>query len=87
MQQRALFFLFYFNLLKKIRLDVSCESSAWQRIHLKYQSYFLRRTMKKYSRLSSEAVLIGTLRVSFNKKQLTKNSNVKKKCQKKNSKK
>ena len=28
---------FYFYLLKKIRLDVSCESSAGQRIHIKYQ--------------------------------------------------
>ena len=47
-------FFFYFYHLKKIRLDVSCESSALQRIHMKYiMSYFLGKTMKKYSRLSS----------------------------------
>ena len=31
---------FYFYLLKKIRLDFSCESSAQQRIHLKHQVLF-----------------------------------------------
>ena len=30
-------FNFYFYLLKKIRLNGSCESSALQRIHMKYQ--------------------------------------------------
>ena len=33
-------FNFYFYLLKKIRLDFSCESSAWQRIHLKHRVLF-----------------------------------------------
>ena len=32
---------FYFYLLKKIRLDVLCESSALQRIHMKYEVLFL----------------------------------------------
>ena len=40
--------LVYFYLLKKIRLDISCESSAYQRIHIKYQVLFLRETMQKY---------------------------------------
>ena len=31
----------YFYLLKKMRLDVSCESSVWQRIHMNIKSYFL----------------------------------------------
>ena len=31
----------YFSLLKKIRLDISCESSALQRIHMKYCIIFL----------------------------------------------
>ena len=32
--------LFYFYLLKKIRLDVLCEFSVLQRIHMKYQVLF-----------------------------------------------
>ena len=31
---------FYLYLLKKIRLDILCESSALQRIHMKYQVLF-----------------------------------------------
>ena len=31
---------FYFYLSKEIRLDVSCVSSARQRIHMKYQVLF-----------------------------------------------
>ena len=38
-QQTTLYF-FYFYLSKEIRLDVSCESSARQRIHMKYQVLF-----------------------------------------------
>ena len=33
-------FFFYFYLLKTIRLDVLCESSARQRIHMKYHVLF-----------------------------------------------
>ena len=33
-------FFFYFYLSKEIKLDVSCESSARQRIHMKYQVLF-----------------------------------------------
>ena len=40
--------LVYFYLLKKIRLDFSCESSAVQRIQLKHQVLFSLKTMKKY---------------------------------------
>ena len=45
--------------LKKIRVDVSCESSAKQRIHMKHQLLFSLKTMKKYSRLSSAAGVIS----------------------------
>ena len=53
-------FIFLVLSLKKIRLDVSCDSSARQRIHMKYQvfvflGFFLffsekkkKKTMKKY---------------------------------------
>ena len=31
---------FFFNFSKKTSLDISCESSAWQTIHMKYQDLF-----------------------------------------------
>ena len=40
-------FIFYFYLSKKIRLDFSCESSAEQRIHLKYQALFSLKNNEK----------------------------------------
>ena len=39
--------LVYFYLSKKIRLDFSCESSAWQRIHLKHQVSFSLKNSEK----------------------------------------
>ena len=38
---------FYFYLLKKIRLDFSCESFAQQRIHMKHQVLFSLKNNKK----------------------------------------
>ena len=38
--------LVYFYLSKKIRLDFSCETSAWQRIHLKHQVLFSLKKKK-----------------------------------------
>ena len=38
---------FYFYLAKKLRLDVSCESSAKQRIHMKYQILISLRNNEK----------------------------------------
>ena len=40
--------IFYFYLSKKIRLDFSCESSAWQRIHLKPQVLYSLKNKEKY---------------------------------------
>ena len=37
---RRHFYFVYFYSTKKIRLDISCESSAQQRIHMKYQVLF-----------------------------------------------
>ena len=31
---------FFIVFQKKIRLDISCESSAWQRFHMKHQALF-----------------------------------------------
>ena len=39
------FFLFFFS--KKTSLDISCESSAWQTIHMKYQDLFTSENKKK----------------------------------------
>ena len=39
--------IFYFYLLKKLRLDFSCESSAKQRIHMKYQVLFSLKQNEK----------------------------------------
>ena len=39
--------IFYFYLLKKIRLDFSCESFARQKIHLKLQFLFFLKSNEK----------------------------------------
>ena len=52
-------FCCYLHLSKKIRLDVSCESSAEQRIYMKYQVLFPLKY--QYSRLSSAALVIHAL--------------------------
>ena len=39
--------LFYFYLSKKVRLDVSCESSAKQGIHMNYQALFYQKKQCK----------------------------------------
>ena len=53
------FYYFYFYLSKKIRLNVSCEYT------LDIKHYFIRKTIKNYSRLSSAAVVIGALKVNL----------------------
>ena len=50
-------FISYFYLLKKIRPNFSCESSAQQRIHLKHQVLFSLKNNEKIF------IVIGTLRV------------------------
>ena len=51
------FFFFYFS--EKTSLDISCESSAWQMIHLKCQDLFSLKNKRK--KLLSAAVVIGAL--------------------------
>ena len=60
------FFYFYFYFSKKTSLDISCESSAKQTIHMKYQDLFSSKNKKKYFKMSSAAVVIGTFRVKGN---------------------
>ena len=51
---------------KKIRLDISCESYARQRIHKKHQVLFASKdkSKKKNIKLSSAAILLGSLRIN-----------------------
>ena len=41
------FFFSFFNFSRKTGLDISCESSAWQTIHMKYQDLFSLKNKKK----------------------------------------
>ena len=44
--------------LEKIRLDISCESSARQRIHIKHQALFSSEVKSKKNKVSSAAIFI-----------------------------
>ena len=49
----------YFSFFsKKIRLDISCESSARQRIHMHFKPYFLRKIKVKQIKVSSAAIFV-----------------------------
>ena len=59
---------FLFIIIKfaeKISLDIWCESSAWQMIHIKFQDFILWKEMKV--KLFSAAVVIGAWRVKWKK--------------------
>ena len=59
------FFIFF---SEKIRLDISCESSARQRIHIKNQALFSLKDKSKKIKMSSAAIfefLFGTLKVKY----------------------
>ena len=65
--QSYLFFLFS----EKPSLDISCELSAWQTIHIKCQDLF-SLAKKKKSKLLSTAIVIGSLRVNWYRGELLK---------------
>ena len=44
---RRHYYYFYFYLSEKITLDISCESSVKQRIHMKYQALFIKKNKMK----------------------------------------
>ena len=49
---------------RKIRLDISCESSAMQRIHMNHQALFSGEDkIKKKMKVSSVTILLGSLKV------------------------
>ena len=45
-------------LLEKIRLDISCETLARQRIHMKHQALFSLKDKSKKIKVSSAAIFI-----------------------------
>ena len=55
------FILFFFS--QKIRLDVSSESSARQRIHMKNQDLFFLKDKSKKIKMSSAAIFVWYIRV------------------------
>ena len=57
-----LFFFFYFS--EKTSLDISCESSAWQMIHMKCQDLFSLKNKKKFECCLLQ-ILLGALRVNL----------------------
>ena len=57
--------IFFFFFSEKTSFDISCESSAKQTIHMKYQDLFsLKNKKNKIKKLSSAAVVTGALRVN-----------------------
>ena len=53
------FFFFYFS--EKTSLEISCESSAWQTIHMKCQDLFSLKNKKKKIECHLLQILLGTL--------------------------
>ena len=53
-------FFFYFS--EKTSLDISCELSAWQTIHMKYQDLFSLKNKKKIE-CPLLQILLGALRI------------------------
>ena len=53
---------FFFNFSEKTSLDISCESSAWQTIHMKCQDLF---SLKIKNKISFECRLLQILLVAL----------------------
>ena len=49
---------YFFIVFRKIRLDISCESSARQRIHMKHQAPFSLKDKNKIQLVSSAAISV-----------------------------
>ena len=62
-RQQSSIFLHYFS--EKVRLDVSSESSARQRIHLKHQALFFSKDKSKKLKCCLLQFLFGAFRVNF----------------------
>ena len=66
---------FFFFQKKKTSLDISCESSAWQMIHMKCQDLFPLKNKKKIFECCLLQILLSALRVSNNFSYVRFNSN------------
>ena len=58
----SFFFFFYFS--EKTSLEISCESSAWQTIHMKFQDLFSLKNKNKNLECHLLQILLGALRVN-----------------------
>ena len=56
------FFILIFFFFEKMRLDILCESSVRQRIHIKHQALFSSTVKVNKIKVSSAAILFGSLR-------------------------
>ena len=65
------FFFFFFHFSKKIRLDITCDSSAWQMIHMKCQDLF---SLKK-NKCRLLQILLGALKLRWFSKNADKMAN------------
>ena len=63
--RRHFIFFFFFFFSKKISLDILCELSAMQTIHIKYQDLFSMKNKKKKLECLLLQILLGTLRVNL----------------------
>ena len=55
---------FFFHCFsEKIKTNISCESSARQRIHMKYQALISWKDKSKKVKVSSAEILLGSSRV------------------------
>ena len=55
-------FFYYYYFSEKTSLDISCESSAWQTIHMKCQDLFSLKN-KNFFECRLLQILLGALRV------------------------
>ena len=53
-------FYFFFFFSEKTSLDISCESSVWQMIHMKCQDLFSLKNKKKIFECGLLQILLGT---------------------------
>ena len=58
LQQITFMKIFFQCLSEKIRLDISCESSARQRIHMTHQALFSLKAESKKIKVSSAAIFV-----------------------------
>ena len=58
------FFFFFFFFSEKTSLDISCEKSAWQMIHMKCQDLFSMKNKKYFLECCLLQILLSALMVN-----------------------